>query len=84
MVTWGMTDEEVDLSSMYDVLRQQFQNTNDPWVRETIQWWDRFVPMLHHQTACSLIAIYPPAKFFRLPPAEVMTPMILGIWRALR
>ena len=43
MLTWGMMDEEVNLSSMYDVLRQQFQNPDDPWVKETLQWWDGYV-----------------------------------------
>ena len=45
MLMWGMMDEEVNLSSMYDVLRQQFQNPDDPWVKETLQWWDGYVLM---------------------------------------
>lgn len=43
MVAWGMKYEEVDLSLLYDLLRQQFQNTDDPWVKDTLQWWNRHV-----------------------------------------
>ena len=48
MLTWGMTDEEIDLSLMYDLLRQQLQDPDDPWVKETLKWWDRYLPRLPH------------------------------------
>jgi len=71
MLTWGMMDEEVNLSSMYDLLRQQFQNPNDPWVKETLQWWDRCVltPSFrtsHHSRSTIL------ARSFRPLPTKVM------------
>ena len=43
MITWGMKHEEVDLSLLYDLLRQQLRDGDDPWVKETLQWWDRYV-----------------------------------------
>ena len=46
MVGWGIKDGEVNLSTLYDLLRQQFRNPDDPWVKETLEWWNRFVGTL--------------------------------------
>lgn len=55
MEEWGITDEEIDLSMMYDLLREQFCNSNDLWVKETLDWWNECVlafprPTLSPQT----------------------------------
>ena len=40
MTTWGMKDGEIDLSLLYDLLRRQLCDPDDPWVKETLQWWN--------------------------------------------
>lgn len=42
MEKWSMSDDEtgVDLSTLYDLLREQFQDPDDPWCKETLKWWD--------------------------------------------
>jgi len=37
---WNISDEEVDLSLMYDLLREQFWDLDDLWVKETLSWWN--------------------------------------------
>jgi len=69
MLTWAMTDDEVDLSSMYDVLRQQFQNPDDPWVKETLQWWDGYVLTPPHQTSHPFM-VYHSSQVFPTPANE--------------
>ena len=47
MEKWGTVDDETgfNLSKLYDLLREQFQDPNDPWCKETLKWWDECVPM---------------------------------------
>ena len=82
MVTWGMRDEEVDLSLLYDLLRQQFRHPDDPWVKETLEWWDRCV--VFRLPASHPLTVYLPVKFFRSSPTETTTPVILGTQRVHR
>ena len=80
MITWGVRDEEVDLSMLYDLLRQQLHNPNDTWVQETLEWWNRCVstsPSHPKFTVCLV-------KFSLLPPTKTKAPAILGTRRAQR
>lgn len=43
MEEWNIKDQEVDLSLMYDLLREQFRDPDDPWVKETLGWWNEYV-----------------------------------------
>jgi hypothetical protein len=45
MEKWGISDENtgINLSTLYDLLREQFQDPNDPWYKETLKWWDECV-----------------------------------------
>jgi hypothetical protein len=45
MEKWSNEDEEIDLFLMYDMFREQFQDTDDPWVKETLNWWNECVSM---------------------------------------
>jgi len=42
MEKWGMVDDNtgMNLSTLYDLLREQFQDPNDPWRKETLKWWN--------------------------------------------
>lgn len=43
MEKWGTTFGEVNLASLYDLLREQFRNPDDPWYKDTIKWWNEYV-----------------------------------------
>jgi hypothetical protein len=44
MEKWGISDDTgVNLSTLYDLLREQFQDPDDPWYKETLKWWDKCV-----------------------------------------
>lgn len=45
MEQWGMIDSDTgtDLSALYDLLREQFQDLEDPWCKETLKWWNECV-----------------------------------------
>ena len=45
MEKWGIVDDETgtNLSVLYDLLREQFQDPDDPWCKETLKWWDEYV-----------------------------------------
>jgi len=30
----------MNLSTLYDLLREQFQDPDDPWCKETLAWWN--------------------------------------------
>ena len=49
MTEWRISHDEVDLSLLYDLLRQQLCNPDDPWVKETLRWWDRYVVQYPYQ-----------------------------------
>jgi len=42
MEKWGMVDDNtgMNLSTLYDLLREQFQDPDDPWCKETLEWWN--------------------------------------------
>lgn len=42
MEKWAMVDDNtgMNLSTLYDLLREQFQDPNDPWCKETLEWWN--------------------------------------------
>ena len=39
MEKWGMVDDNtgMNLSMLYDLLREQFQDLDDPWCKETLE-----------------------------------------------
>lgn len=37
----------VNLSSLYDLLQEQFRNPEDPWYKDTIKWWNEYVQKDH-------------------------------------
>ena len=43
MGTWSKKDHGVDLSKLYTTSRHllDFERGSDPWVDETLNWWDR-------------------------------------------
>ena len=43
MEKWDTRFGDVNLSSLYDLLREQFRNPEDPWYRETLKWWNECV-----------------------------------------
>jgi hypothetical protein len=43
MEKWDSRFGDVNLSSLYDLLREQFRNPEDPWYRETLAWWNECV-----------------------------------------
>lgn len=57
MEEWSVSDEEVDLSLMYDLLREQFQDPDDPWVKETLGWWNEYVLAFRLQLPSRFIII---------------------------
>ena len=80
MIMWGMKDEEVDLSLLYDLLRHQFHNPDDLWVKETLQWWDRYVTRF--PSGHLLFMMDFPAKFSQPPTTGTKIFMTSGTWRA--
>jgi hypothetical protein len=50
MEEWGIRDQEVDLSLLYDLFREQFQDLDDSWVKETLDWWNACVLAFRSQT----------------------------------
>jgi len=42
MEKWAMVDDNtgMNLSTLYDLLREQFQDPDDPWCKETLDWWN--------------------------------------------
>ena len=42
MRAWSKTDHGVDLSKLYTTSRHllDFERESDPWVDETLNWWD--------------------------------------------
>ena len=42
MEKWGIVDHNtgINLSTLYDLLREQFQDPDDPWCKETLRWWN--------------------------------------------
>jgi len=43
MEKWDMRFGDINLSSLYDLLREQFRNPEDPWYRDTLKWWNEYV-----------------------------------------
>ena len=43
MEKWDTRSSDVSLSSLYDLLREQFRNPEDPWYRDTLEWWTEYV-----------------------------------------
>ena len=43
MEKWSLTFGDVNLSLLYDLLREQFCNPEDPWYRDTLKWWNECV-----------------------------------------
>jgi hypothetical protein len=43
MEKWGIQDENtaINLSMLYNLLREQFGDSNDPWYKETLEWWNK-------------------------------------------
>jgi len=50
MEKWGIMDDETgfNLSTLYDLLREQFQDPDDPWCKETLNWWNKCVSTFPH------------------------------------
>jgi len=42
MEKWGETWEEVNLERLYIFLHEQLAQSDDTWVTETLQWWNKF------------------------------------------
>lgn len=42
MEKWGIQDENTatNLSTLYDLLREQFSDPDDPWYKGTLEWWN--------------------------------------------
>ena len=42
MEKWAMVDDNrgMNLSTLYDPLREQFQHPDDPWCKETLERWN--------------------------------------------
>ena len=57
MEEWRVDDEEVDLSMMYDLLRELFHDPDDPWVKETLAWWNEYVLAFRWQLPSPFIII---------------------------
>jgi len=81
MIGWKIEDEEVNLSLLYDLLRRQLCNSDDPWVKETLQWWDRCVPPFLCRPVSHSSVVYLPVKYFQLLPTETTISLISGTWR---
>ena len=47
MTKWATMSGDVNLSSLYDLLREQFRNPEDPWYKDTIKWWNEYVQKDH-------------------------------------
>jgi len=43
MEKWGSMSGDVNLSSLYDLLREQFHNPEDSWYKDTLKWWNEYV-----------------------------------------
>jgi len=45
MERWGIVDDDtgINLSVLYDLLREQFQYPDDSWCKETLKWWNECV-----------------------------------------
>ena len=80
MEKWGIVDDEtgLNLSTLYDLLREQFQDLDDPWCKETLQWWDEYVSKFPH-LGSRLFTDHTIAKFSQILP--MMTGGISGIWK---
>jgi len=81
MEKWGITDDETatNLSALYNLLREQFQDPDDPWCKETLEWWNECVPVLHSPGSCIFIDCTL-AKSSQTPPMTTMGETS-GIWR---
>ena len=84
MEKWGIVDDETgfNLSTLYDLLREQFQDPNDPWCKETLKWWDGCVSTFLHLGSC-LFTDHTVAKSSQTLP-KMTTGRTSGIWRARR
>jgi len=42
MEKWSIADDDtgINLSALYNLLREQFRGPDDPWYKETLKWWD--------------------------------------------
>jgi hypothetical protein len=42
MEKWAIQDDNtgMNLSALYNLLREQFYDTGDPWCKETLKWWN--------------------------------------------
>jgi len=42
MEHWSMSDDDtgINLSTLYDLLREQFWDPDDSWCKETLEWWN--------------------------------------------
>lgn len=47
MDKWDTRFGDVNLSSLYDLLREQFRDPEDPWYRDTLKWWNECVTLKH-------------------------------------
>lgn len=39
---WGEKWEDINLEHLYIFLREQLAEADDPWVVETLKWWNEF------------------------------------------
>ena len=46
MEKWDIMSSDVNLSSLYDLLREQFRNPEDPWYIDTVKWWNEYVQVV--------------------------------------
>jgi len=50
---WGEKWEDINLERLYILLREQLAQPNDPWVVETLLWWNKFRTGLSSILLCS-------------------------------
>ena len=66
MEKWDLAFGDVNLSLLYDLLREQFCNLDDPWYRDTLKWWNGWVqraqgtPVTSHSRPT--LAMYSPTQ----------------------
>ena len=83
MEKWAIVDDDTgtNLSLLYDLLREQFDDPCDPWHEETLKWWDRCV--FKSPYWCShLFTIHISAKSSQTLGLMITTSRASGIWRA--